>query len=125
MSLGGGANTSLDTAVRTVIADGVSCAFAAGNGNILCFPVNSCNQSPARVAEGTTVGASDINDAKAMASQHVAGVAALFLQNNQSPSPALVQQTIKDLSTKVVVTGTSGGLFGGSTPNNHLLFTNF
>ena len=161
MSLGGGANAALDTAVRNMITDGVSTAIAAGNGNILGFPVNSCNQSPARVAEGITVGASDINDAKAsfsnfgtcvdlhapgvnitsswatsdtatntisgtsMASPHVAGVAALFLHNNQTASPAVVQQTIKDLSTKGVVTGTGGGLFGGSTPNNHLLFTNF
>ncbi|HET6979365.1 MAG TPA: S8 family peptidase [Pyrinomonadaceae bacterium] len=161
MSLGGGANAALDTAVRNMIADGVSCAIAAGNGNILGFPVNSCNQSPARVAEGITVGASDINDAKAsfsnygtcvdlhapgvnitsswatsdtatntisgtsMATPHVVGVAALYLQTNPLASPALVQQTIKDLSTKGVVTGTSGGLFGGSTPNNHLLFSNF
>ena len=161
MSLGGGANAALDTAVRNMIADGVSAAIAAGNGNMLGFPVNSCNQSPARVAEGITVGASDINDAKAsfsnfgtcvdlhapgvnitsswatndtatntisgtsMASPHVAGVAAQFLQNNPTASPAVVQQTIKDLSTKGVVTGTAGGLFGGSTPNNHLLFTNF
>ncbi len=161
MSLGGGANAALDTAVRNLIADGVSVAIAAGNGNFLGLPVNSCNQSPARVAEGITVGASDINDAKAsfsnygtcvdlhapgvnitsswatsdtatnaisgtsMASPHVAGVAAQFLQLNPTASPALVQQTIKDLSTKGVVTGTGGGLFGGSTPNNHLLFTNF
>jgi subtilisin family serine protease len=159
MSLRGGANTALDTAVRNMIADGVSCAIAAGNGNALGFPVNSCNQSPARVAEGITVGASDINDAKAsfsnfgtcvdlhapgvnilsswsttdtatntisgtsMASPHVAGVAALYLQNNASASPAQVQQVIKDLSTKGVVTGTGGLL--GSTPNNHLLFSNF
>lgn len=161
MSLGGGANTSLDTAVRNMIGDGVSVAIAAGNGNVLGIPVDSCNQSPARVAEGITVGATDINDAKAsfsnygtcvdlhapgvsitsswatsdtatntisgtsMASPHVAGVAAQFLQLNPTATPAQVQQAIKDLSTKGIVTGTSGGLFGGSTPNNHLLFTNF
>lgn len=161
MSLGGSANAALDTAVRNMIADGVSCAIAAGNGNALGFPVNSCNQSPARVAEGITVGASDISDAKAsfsnfgtcvdlhapgvnitsswatsdtatntisgtsMASPHVAGVSAQYLQLNPTASPAQVQQAIKDKSTKGVVTGTGGGLFGGSTPNNHLLFTDF
>ena len=35
MSLGGGANTSVDNAVRNSIADGVSYAIAAGNGNIV------------------------------------------------------------------------------------------
>src|SRR5262249_8720838 len=118
-------------------------------------------QSPARVAEGITVGASDINDAKAsfsnygtcvdlhapgvnitstwatsdtatntisgtsMATPHVVGVAAQFLQKNPTASAAVVQQTIKYLSTKGIVTGTGGVLFGGATPNNHLLFTNF
>lgn len=161
MSLGGGANTALDTAVRNMITDGVSAGIAAGNGNILGIPVNSCNQSPARVAEAITVGATDMNDAKAsfsnygtcvdlhapgvgitsswatsdtatntisgtsMATPHVVGVAAQFLQLNPTASPAVVQQAIKDLSTKGIVTGTGGGLFGGSTPNNHLLFTNF
>jgi hypothetical protein len=51
MSLSGGANAALDTAVRNMITDGVSAGVAAGNGNILGIPVNSCNQSPARVAE--------------------------------------------------------------------------
>ena len=160
MSLGGGASTAMDTAVRNLIADGVSVSIAAGNGNALGMPVNSCNQSPARVAEGITVGASDRNDAKAsfsnygtcvdlhapgvgivsagassdtaaatlsgtsMATPHVVGVAAQYLQTSPGASPAQVQQVIKDTSTKGVVTGTGGGLFGGSTPNNHLLFTN-
>ena len=160
MSLGGSASTALDTAVRGLINDGVTVAMSAGNGNQLGFPVNSCNQSPGRVAEGLTVGASDINDAKAsfsnfgtcvdlhapgvdiistygtsdtataslsgtsMASPHVAGVAAQYLQLNPGANPAAVQTAIKNLSTKGIVTGTGGGLFGGSTPNNHLLFTN-
>lgn len=59
-----------------------------------------------------------------MASPHVAGVVAQYLQLNPAATPAQVQQAIKDLSTKGVVTGTGGGLFGGATPNNHLLFTN-
>jgi subtilisin family serine protease len=164
MSLGGGASTALDTAVRGLIADGVSVGIAAGNGNFLGFPANSCSQSPARVAEGITVSASDANDAKAsfanygtcvdlfapgvgitsawgtgdtatntisgtsMATPHVVGVAAQYLQHTPGASPAQVQAAIKDLSTKGIVTGASSGgllgLFGGSTPNNHLLFTN-
>lgn len=161
MSPGGAASAAMDTAVRNLIADGVSISIAAGNGNQLGMPVNSCNQSPARVAEGITVGASDQTDAKAsfsnygtcvdlhapgvnitsswgtgdtatntisgtsMATPHVVGVAAQYLQVNPSATPAQVQTAIKNLSTKGVVTGTGGGLLGGgSTPNNHLLFTN-
>jgi subtilisin family serine protease len=160
MSLGGGASTALDTAVRNLIADGVSVSIAAGNGNLLGMPENSCSVSPARVTEGITVGASDQNDAKAsfsnygtcvdlhapgvnivsagiasdsasatlsgtsMACPHVVGVSAQYLAANPGATPAQVQTAIKNLSTKGVVTGTGGGLLGGSTPNNHLLFTN-
>ena len=35
-----------------------------------------------------------------------------------------VQDAIKALTTKGIVTGTAGGLFRPGTPNNHLLFTN-
>jgi subtilisin family serine protease len=65
MSLGGGVSSALDTAVRNSIADGVSYAIAAGNGNILGFAANACNYSPARVAEAMTIGATGSNDAKA------------------------------------------------------------
>jgi len=65
MSLGGGASSSLDQAVRNSIADGVSYAIAAGNGNILGFAANACNTSPARVGEAMTVSATGQNDAKA------------------------------------------------------------
>jgi subtilisin family serine protease len=65
MSLGGGASSSLDTAVRNSIADGVSYAVAAGNGNIFGFAANACNYSPARVAEAMTISATDRNDRKA------------------------------------------------------------
>lgn len=65
MSLGGGANTSLDNAVKKSIASGVSYAIAAGNGNILGWPQNACNFSPARVPEAITVGATDSSDRRA------------------------------------------------------------
>lgn len=102
---------SLDDAVRGSLNAGVSYAIAAAN-----FNQNAAFNSPARVGEALTVGASDINDAKAsfsnfgslvdlfapgvdvlsashasdtgsffnsgtsMASPHVAGAVALYLQ---------------------------------------------
>ncbi|MDQ7906983.1 S8 family serine peptidase [Phytohabitans sp. ZYX-F-186] len=65
MSLGGGANTSIDTAVRNSINSGVTYAVAAGNGNALGVRQDACNYSPARVAEAITVGATQNNDAAA------------------------------------------------------------
>ena len=64
MSLGGGASTALDDAVRASIAAGVGYAIAAGNGNILGWAQNACNYSPARVAEAMTIGATTISDSK-------------------------------------------------------------
>jgi subtilisin family serine protease len=65
MSLGGGADTVLDTAVRNSIGSGVSYAIAAGNGLLGLFPLDACTQSPARVAEALTVSATDSSDRKA------------------------------------------------------------
>jgi len=153
MSLGGSASSSLDTAVRNSIADGVSYAIAAGNGNILGFAQNACNYSPARVAEAMTISATDSSDRKAswanygscvdwfapgvsiksawhssdtatntisgtsMATPHVAGVAAQYLQSTPSASPASVRTALYNLTTKSIVTSSN-------TTNNHLLFTN-
>jgi len=58
MSLGSASN-ALDNAVRASIADGVTYAIAAGNSNR-----SACNQSPARVAEAITVGATTKTDAR-------------------------------------------------------------
>jgi subtilisin family serine protease len=65
MSLGGGASSSLDTAVQNSINDGVSYAVAAGNGNIIGVAQNACNYSPARVAAAMTISATNSSDAKA------------------------------------------------------------
>jgi subtilisin family serine protease len=135
MSLGGSRSTALDDAVRRSIADGVTYAVAAGNGNFLGFPVNACNVSPARVAEAITVSATDRNDRRAswantgkcldifapgvsiisawhssdtatntisgtsMATPHVAGVAARYLQDSPSASPSSVRAAIVNAAT--------------------------
>jgi subtilisin family serine protease len=65
MSLGGGSNTSVDTATRNMISSGVATAVAAGNGNFIGRQADACNYSPARVAEAMTVSATSSNDAKA------------------------------------------------------------
>jgi aqualysin 1 len=65
MSLGGGASTSLDNAVKASIASGITYALAAGNEN-----TDACKRSPARVAAGLTVAASTSTDARASYSNH-------------------------------------------------------
>jgi subtilisin family serine protease len=64
MSLGGGASTALDDAVRASIAAGVTMVVAAGNGDFLGRQQPACNYSPARVREALTVGATTSSDAK-------------------------------------------------------------
>jgi subtilisin family serine protease len=153
MSLGGGVSTALDNAVSRSIADGVTYAVAAGNGNSVGTPQDACKSSPARVAAALTVGATDDRDAPAsfsnygkcldlfapgvgitsawhtgttatntisgtsMATPHVAGVAALYLQTNKGASPSTVTTAVKALTTKDAVRTTR-------TANNDLLFSN-
>ena len=57
MSLGGGASTALDDAVRRSVAAGVTYAIAAGNSN-----ADACSSSPARVSQALTVGSSTSGD---------------------------------------------------------------
>jgi subtilisin family serine protease len=65
MSLGGGASSSVDTAVKNSIADGVVYAIAAGNGNMGGVAQDACKYSPARVPEAMTISATDKTDTKA------------------------------------------------------------
>ncbi|WP_433610195.1 S8 family serine peptidase [Dactylosporangium sp. CA-139114] len=65
MSLGGDADGSVDQAVRTSIASGITYAVAAGNAN-----TDACTMSPARTAEAITVGASDQTDTRASFSNY-------------------------------------------------------
>jgi aqualysin 1 len=65
MSLGGGASTALDDAVRRSAQNGVFYALAAGNSG-----ADACNSSPARAGAGTnngimTVAATDSSDREA------------------------------------------------------------
>ncbi|MBW3655550.1 MAG: S8 family peptidase, partial [Gemmatimonadetes bacterium] len=155
MSLGGGANTTVDDAVKRMIADGVASAVAAGNGNLAGIAQDACKYSPARVPDAMTIGATTKTDAKtswsnygacvdwfapgagitsawigggstetntisgtSMATPHVAGVAALYLQGNPAASPLAVRDALFANTTKGIVTSSK-------TANNHLLYSNY
>lgn len=147
-----GISEFLDSAVRGSIASGVTYVLAAGNEND-----NASNYSPPRVAEGITVGATDISDTRAwfsnygpvldvfapgvdipsawigsdtdavalsgtsMAAPHVAGVAALYLQNHRDANsfhPAVVHQMIQSNAS-------FGRVINPVTSPNWLLYSGF
>ncbi|MBB5858219.1 S8 family peptidase [Amycolatopsis umgeniensis] len=140
MSLGGGASTTLDDAVRRSIAAGVTYGVAAGNSN-----ANASGFSPARVTQAITVGSTTNTDARSsfsnygnlvdifapgtsitsswntndtatntisgtsMATPHVVGVAARFLQNNKTATPAQVATALINAATPGKVTNPGSG----------------
>ncbi|HVK30443.1 MAG TPA: S8 family serine peptidase [Nocardioides sp.] len=157
LSLGGGASTALDAAVNRVIADGVTMAVAAGNENTdACtksparvpnaLTVAASDRADARASfsnRGTCVdlfapgvditstwldnGTNTISGTS-MATPHVAGAAALYLQSHPSASPSAVNTAIVNATTKGKVTGTARTcvlliICSPATPANHLLYT--
>ncbi|SIQ58784.1 S8 family peptidase [Micromonospora avicenniae] len=70
MSLGGSANSAIDTAVTNSINSGITYAVAAGNGDVFGNRQNACNYSPARVGPAITVGATQNNDSAASFSNY-------------------------------------------------------
>ncbi|MFY5897334.1 S8 family peptidase [Acinetobacter pittii] len=65
MSLGGDANTSLDSAVENLFNNGYVMVVAAGNSN-----TDACSTSPARVSKAITVAATDSTDTRASYSNY-------------------------------------------------------
>jgi subtilisin family serine protease len=153
MSLGGGASTALDDAVRASIVDGVSYAVAAGNGDRRGVAQDACKSSPAGVSEAMTIGATDNLDRKASWSNYgtcvdwfAPGVnilsawydrrvtnATKTISGTSMATPhtagvaALYLQSTSDASPAVVrdalFAKTTKGIVTSATVNNHLLFT--
>jgi subtilisin family serine protease len=154
MSLGGGVSAALDTAVRNSIADGVTYAIAAGNGDDLGNQLDACDGSPSRVAEAITVSASDRNDRKASWANYgpcvdwfapgVSITSAWFLTNSSTntisgtsmatPHTAGVAAQYLQGNPAATPAGVRDALYNlttkdvvaqSNTANNHLLFTSF
>jgi subtilisin family serine protease len=149
MSLGGGGNTAMDAAIANSVSAGVTYAVAAGNdAGDACYSSPARAPAALTVgasawdarsyfsnyghcvdlyAPGSNIlsawhtgsTATRSLNGTSMASPHVAGVAALYLQGNPSAAPATVAATILN-------TGGVGAVAGAGTgaPNNRLVNSN-
>jgi subtilisin family serine protease len=153
MSLGGGTNTSINTAVATLHNSGVTVVVAAGNNS-----ADACSFSPAGAPSAITVGSIDSTDTRSsfsnfgscldlfapgsnissawiggntatntisgtsMASPHVAGIAARYLQTHPSATPAAVWLAIHYANNIFGTTPSWPGVAnrGTNSPNEQL-----
>jgi len=152
MSLGGGANTSVDDAVKRTIASGVAMAVAAGNGNQGGRAQDACKYSPARVPEAMTIGATDKTDTKTSWSNYGPcvdwfapglGITSDWLNGGTNTisgtsmatphttgvaalylqsNPGASPATVRDA---LFNNSTKGIVLKSKTVNNHLLFTDY
>ncbi len=152
MSLGGGANTSVDDAVKRTIASGVAMAVAAGNGNQGGRAQDACKYSPARVPEAMTIGATDKTDTKTSWSNYGncvdwfapgLGITSDWLNGGTNtisgtsmatPHTAGVAALYLQSNTGATAAQVRDALYANTTKsvvkssktaNNHLLFTNY
>ncbi|WP_447003027.1 S8 family serine peptidase [Saccharothrix isguenensis] len=148
MSLGGRAQSSLDSAVRKAVGAGITFAVASGNDSR-----DACDTSPARTPEAITVNATDKSgsrssfsnygtctdifapgsditstwndggtrtiDGTSMAAPHVAGAAALYLSGSAASAPADVAKALTENATAGAVKDP-----GADSPDR-LLYTGF
>lgn len=154
LSLGGGAMQSADDAIQNLVSSGVTVTVAAGNsGDDACY--YSPARAPAALTVGATdqydqqwaysnygscvdlfapgvgvtsawlSGGTNTIDGTSMASPHVAGAAALYLQGNPSATPATVGSAILSNATASRLSYLGAGspnllvytLSGGTTPD--------
>ena len=150
MSLGGGASSSLDAAIRNAVNAGIVFAVAAGNEN-----TNACNSSPARAVEALTVGATMSNDGRASYSNYGAcldlfapGTSIISAYHTNNTAPATMSGTSMasphaagaaalyrsanpnaapaEVMAAIVANATANKVTGpGSGSPNRLLFTGF
>ena len=153
MSLSGGASSAVDAAVANSIADGVTYAVAAGNGNQGGRAQDACKYSPARAPGALTIGATDAADKKTSWSNYGncvdwfapgSGITSAWSTSNSATNTisgtsmatphtagvaALYLQGDPGASPATVRTAlynnlTKGVVGSAKTANNHLLFTN-
>ncbi|HGS5371213.1 TPA: S8 family peptidase [Vibrio cholerae] len=150
LSLGGGISQAMDQAVARLVQRGVTAVIAAGNDNKDACQVSPARE-PSGITVGSTTNndgrsnfsnwgncvqifapGSDVTSAShkggtttmsgtSMASPHVAGVAALYLQENKNLSPNQIKTLLSDRSTKGKVSdtrGTTNKLLYSLTDNN-------